>query len=292
MRWWREGRMDCWMESFADYDHMSDWLAQYLHAWARHNIFFGVSCAAAKMERYLRCGSTVCGSVDTRQGTTALQMQRVLLQGGRLTLAVVNDTLVYRFPHGHPDPPKRGALNTHFLDAAVLQEQFFPSLQPATPQVGMVLLPISHIYRTESLFFPAFLNRLARFLDALPAAYAYAVELHNREYLLPEYFDRLCERHVAHVVNQSPTMPTVLEQIQLPRVLSGKSAVVRVNAPMDAEVQLGIVEAVRRCIDARKALSIYFGDQTESSVSVSLMTLMEKLNPDLARLSIIKKQAA
>lgn len=280
------------MESSADHDHMSDWLAQYLHAWARHNIYFGVSCAPAKMERYLRCGSTVCGNVDTRQGTTALQMQRPLSQGCRLTLAVVNDSLVYRFPHGHPDPLKRGAVNTHFLNPAVLQEQFFPCIRPVAPQIEMVLLPISHIYRTESLSFPALLNRLACFLDALPAAYAYAVELHNREYLLPEYFDRLCERRVVHVINQSPAMPTVLDQIQLPRVLSGKSAVVRVNAPMDAEVQLGIVEAVRRCIDARKALSIYFGDQTERSESVSLMTLMERLNPDLARLSIIKKQAA
>jgi hypothetical protein len=280
------------MESFADRDHMSDWLAQYLHAWARHNIFFGVSCAQAKMESYLRCGSTVCGNVDTRQGTTALQMQRPLWQGCRLALAVANDSLVYRFPHGHPDPLKRGALNTHFLDAAVLQEHFFPSLQPVAPQVGMVLLPVSHIYRTESLSFPVFLDRLACFLDALPPAYAYAVELHNGEYLLPEYFDRLCERRVAHVINQSPAMPAVLDQVQLPRVLSGKSAVVRVNTPEDADVQLGILEAVRRCIDARKVLSVYFGDQTESSASVSLMTLMERLNPDLARLSIIKKQAA
>jgi hypothetical protein len=183
-------------------------------------------------------------------------------------------------------------VNGHFLDAALLQEQLLPCMQDLGQRVNMVLLPVQHIYRTENVSFAAFMDRLARFLDVMPHTCRYAVAMCNREYLLPEYFACLRERNVAHVLNTSPAMPSVLDQVQLPHALTTDVAIVRTVLDITPELQLGIVETIRRCIDERRALYINIDEDEERSMLSSLAVLMEMLNPDLARLSPIKQKAA
>ena len=45
----------------------------------------------------------------------------------------------------------------------------------------------------------AFLDRLERFLAALPRGWPYAVEIRNKEFLGTEYFRLLARHNVAHV---------------------------------------------------------------------------------------------
>jgi hypothetical protein len=61
-----------------------------------------------------------------------------------------------------------------------------------------------------------FVADLDRFLGQLPKSWPYAVEMRNRFWLRPEYFDCLARHQVAHVFNSWEAMPSVSEQIALP----------------------------------------------------------------------------
>jgi uncharacterized protein YecE (DUF72 family) len=61
-----------------------------------------------------------------------------------------------------------------------------------------------------------FLAALDPFLSRLPEGFRYAVEVRNREYLQPRYFDTLRARCVAHVLNSWTRMPPLADQASLP----------------------------------------------------------------------------
>ncbi len=268
-------------------------LVPYLRAWARHGVYFGLSGAWRTLARLAGVFNTAC--IDTGPPTlpTLLQMKQHIPPEFYLSCVLLNESMIYRFPHRHPDPAKRGTVNAHFLNPGPVREHLDLLGQPGAPHARILLLPVDHIYRTEGLGAAIFLETLARFLDGLPTNYRYAVELHNREYLLPDYFHVLCERNIAHVLNTCATTPTILEQIQLPHVLTTDVVIMRTASHIHAETLLGIKETVRRCIGERKSLYAYIDDETGNCSSLaSLGGLLEMLNPDLAKLSPIKKKAA
>lgn len=58
-----------------------------------------------------------------------------------------------------------------------------------------------------------FVADLDRFLEQLPNGWPYSVELHNRNWLRPEYFDCLARHQVTHVFNSWEAIPSVQEQL-------------------------------------------------------------------------------
>jgi hypothetical protein len=61
-----------------------------------------------------------------------------------------------------------------------------------------------------------FIADLDKFLGALPKGWPYGVEMRNRNWLKPEYFECLARHQVAHVYNSWEAMPSVGEQMALP----------------------------------------------------------------------------
>ena len=61
---------------------------------------------------------------------------------------------------------------------------------------------------------------------------------------------------------------------------------------MAAEVRLGIPEAVRRCLEEKKTLYIDLHDRPAGPAPLSLLAMMAMLDPDLAKLSPLRKRAA
>jgi hypothetical protein len=273
-------------------DTIREELVQYLRAWARHGVYFGTSCTWRMLEQHVSIFNTMCVDTGPQTLSALLQMRQRIPPGFHLSCVLLNESMTYRYPHRHPDPAKRGILNTHFLNAGPVQEHLDPLEQPGAPRVH-VLLPIDHVYRTEGVSSTAFLDLLARFLDGLSPHHRYAIEIHNREYLPPEYFDVLRDRNITHVLNTCTTMPTVLEQVQLPHVFTTDTVIVRAALRSNAETVLGIKETVRRCINERRSLHVYIDDGVgDSCAPASIARLMKMMNSDLARLSPIKKLAA
>jgi hypothetical protein len=260
-----------------------EWLVPHLRAWARHDIHFGVSCTQHRLHRYTTVLRTAC--VDgIPAGATDLSEE------SDLVVAASCDMMWYRYPHRHHDAAKRGERNPEFLQAAALHDQVLPMIRTTRPDVRMIVLPVAPIYATEHVSGAAFLTLLDRCLAELPTDYRYAVEISNPQYLLPGYFDCLSRHHVTHVLHDCAPAAGLLEQIQLPRVLTTETVVVRTEATPEPETQLGIIETIRRCIDGKKTLYLYLHDSGD--VLASLAGLMDLLDPDLAKLSPLRSKAA
>ena len=142
-------------------------------------------------------------------------------------LKVPEPITVSRWPGHARYGTRAGQPNEHFLDAALFERAFAQPLEPYRRQVAVFIFEFGIFSRTD---FPSpadFLGRLEGFLRALPGGWRYAVEIRNKEYLVPDYFAVLARYNVAHVFNAWTRMPPLAEQIALPGAFTADFAVVR-----------------------------------------------------------------
>jgi uncharacterized protein YecE (DUF72 family) len=131
-----------------------------------------------------------------------------------------------------PDRPRygreRGMKNPLFLDAAyAAQEVVGPYVEGLGEKGGALLFQ----FAPQDLGSPeGFAAELHAFLRALPRGPLYAVELRNRELLIPRYAQALADAGAVHCVNAHPRMPDVLTQARLagpPGESHGRALVLR-----------------------------------------------------------------
>jgi len=257
-------------------------LRLHLRAWARHRIHFGI---AAPQSRLPLC-STLFSSACT--GVTAPGRLTAVPGGMDVAVTVSDDALVYRFPYGHQDPRRRGKLNPRFLEPDGVRR----SLRALKGRVSAVMLPVPFIYRTEELSPEQFASCFDRFLAALPDGPYIAPVLQNGEFLQPDYFALLARHGAVHVISEGPLMPPLLEQVQIPSVFTAGRVIVRTAASRDPLWQLGLTEAIRRCLGENRELFVYCSEGEDVSVEMALMQLMDLLKPDLAKRSPLRRRAA
>jgi hypothetical protein len=103
---------------------------------------------------------------------------------------------------------------TIYLNPRLAGDQGFAGRQPpaAYPLVG-VGNGVSSCARSN---FSSRHSASDSFLGALPRTFRYAIEVRNREYLQPRYFDCLGQHRAAHVLNAWTKMPVLSEQIAMP----------------------------------------------------------------------------
>jgi hypothetical protein len=216
-----------------------DWLSEYIKAWSRHGIHFG----------------------------TAIKHLNILIPPNDPAPIIVNDeSLIYRFPYSYRTRAKRGELNYWFLEPTSILR-----VLDGLPEGMLIVLPIPEIWRTEGLTLNEFVENLDNFLPTLPSSYRYAIQLHNRNYLLPDYFECLRRHSVAHVMDGSSDYPVFTTDFGM---------------MLCAESHLMIVHAVRCAIEEKKKLFAYAENSTK------LSHLMKLLNNDLKKLSPIKRSVA
>lgn len=109
-----------------------------------------------------------------------------------------------------------GKANEHFLDADLFKKAFLSQCEAVQEKIGVLIFEFSHFYPKDFPQGRDFMNALDAFLTQLPPSYAYAVEVRNKNFLQPEYFDMLSSHGVAHVYNSWTRMPELGEQIALP----------------------------------------------------------------------------
>jgi uncharacterized protein YecE (DUF72 family) len=142
-------------------------------------------------------------------------------------LKVPEPITVSRWP-GHARYGRHaGEPNEHFLDAALFEHAFTRALEPHRRQVAVLIFEFGAFSRADFASPADFPGRLEGFLGALPGGWRYAVEIRNKEYLVPAYFAVLARHNVAHVFNAWTRMPTVADQMGLPGAFTADFAVVR-----------------------------------------------------------------
>ena len=306
------GRLRASVEAFRGH------LLPYLQAWERHGVHIGmVSWEAAHwigalygrwyasrtefmrgaLQEYAACFRTACVEIGPSGGhevPALLHLESQVPAGFAFTAVVADETLMYRFPYGHPDRAKRGERNAAFLTPSAFDERVLPVLELLGRRVAAVVLRIARIYRTERYPFAAFLRQLDGLLGALPHTYRYAVDVDNPEYLLPAYFDCLRSHGAAHVIRsrQEQEGEKLLGEVEHPGVLTGRCAVMHCPAAWSEETVLALVGAVRRCCDEKRELYLYMQDGQDPRAPQFVMRMMEAMNPELARLSPIRRKAA
>ena len=121
-----------------------------------------------------------------------------------------------RFPNLDRFGDLAGKANENFLNAELFAKSFLQPCESVRSQVGLLMFEFSRFYSTDYQRGRDFVADLDRFLGQLPKGWPYGVELRNRNWLRPEYFQCLSQHQVAHVFNSWEAMPPVDQQMALP----------------------------------------------------------------------------
>ena len=135
----------------------------------------------------------------------------------RFTLKVSDKVTIKNYPDLKQFGEMRGQANPLFLKSGLFKLGFLRHLEVIRPKVGMLLFEFSHFHPRDFAQGRDFIAALDAFFDEAPEGWQYGVEVRNRNFLHPEYFEMLRRHGVAHVYNQWTQMPPVTEQLgQLP----------------------------------------------------------------------------
>jgi Protein of unknown function DUF72 len=286
---------------------LHEWTAHQVRAWGRHGIRFGYAGAgawngddlASVLQRSAAyCTTTLIDPCDLNCHPAVLtNVRETLPEDFRCVVAAESDVTTYRFPHRHPDREKRGQVNARFLDPEAFREETLPRFRAFLRSGDIVLLRFAPIFPGEGLALSSLLSMLRKFCGALSDGYHYAFEFTTQRYLLPDYFACLAEYRVAHVLRDLGPGWSILDQALLPGAFPAGYAVLRCGPDIRAlsnGLGLGVIEAVRRSIDT--GISLYAHVEVppagESAAELFFSDLLDMMNPDLAKLSPIRRKAA
>ena len=197
----------------------------------------------------------------------------------RFALKVPEEVTVETFPRHARYGPRAGLRNESYLNGDALAALFLEPLAPHRERIATLIFE----FGTRGASPREFVAQLDPFLSGLPEGFRYAVEVRNREYLRPPYFDCLRARGIAHVLNAWNKMPALGHQIALPGSITADFTVVRALLregrsyedavakfqPYDKvtdenpEARDALREVIRRMRDERKAAYIFVNNRLE-----------------------------
>jgi uncharacterized protein YecE (DUF72 family) len=96
-------------------------------------------------------------------------------------------------------------------DAAAELKEFLSVMDLLGEKLGPLLFQFPYFNKKAFAKPEDFLARLIPFLDTLPTGYRFAVEIRNKNFLLPEYVEALRKRKLAMTLVDHPWMPFVTE---------------------------------------------------------------------------------
>lgn len=129
---------------------------------------------------------------------------------------VTDAITIKRFPNLERFGDLAGKPNENFLNPELFNKGFLAPCASVRPNVGLLMFEFSRFWPFDYEHGRDFVGDLDRFLGQLPRGWPYGVELRNRTWLRPEYFECLARHNVAHVFNSWEAMPPVSEQMALP----------------------------------------------------------------------------
>lgn len=140
---------------------------------------------------------------------------------------------------------KAGKPNPNFLNAAIFQDQVLAPYnnKELAPHCGPFVFQFQAFGSDLTAPPERFLSKLERFFELLPAGFHYAVEIRNRELLVPDYFRLLNRFQVTHCFNHWTSMPPLVEQMSRAAESGGLSApfyVARVLTPLGVSYEQAV----------------------------------------------------
>jgi uncharacterized protein YecE (DUF72 family) len=134
----------------------------------------------------------------------------------RFGFKVTDAITLKKFPNLDRFGQLAGKPNQNFLNAGLFAQAFLRSCESIRSKVGLLMFEFSRFWPSDYEHGRDFIADLDKFLAQLPKGWPYGVELRNRNWLKPEYFECLARHQVTHVFNSWEAMPPVNEQMALP----------------------------------------------------------------------------
>lgn len=187
---------------------------------------FEATCIA----EYAQTFPIVCGDFSFYQFPSNDYWQRLFHatpETFRFALKVPETITVKRFPSHARYGQRAGAQNESFLDADLLVRLFLRPLSAYGEKAALLIFEFGAFSKADFESVRGFVESLDRFLARLPRQCRYAVEIRNREYLQPVYFECLHHHQVAHVFNAWTRMPELSAQIRIPHAVTADFTVTR-----------------------------------------------------------------
>jgi uncharacterized protein YecE (DUF72 family) len=129
---------------------------------------------------------------------------------------VTDAITIKKFPRLDRFGDLAGKPNENFLNADLFAQAFLKPCEPVRHAIGLLMFEFSRFWPTDYEHGRDFIADLDKFFGQLPTGWPYGVELRNRYWLKPQYFECLARHNVAHVFNSWDAMPSVGEQMALP----------------------------------------------------------------------------
>jgi len=129
---------------------------------------------------------------------------------------VTDAVTIKRFPNLDRFGARAGQSNPDFLNADLFATAFLKPCESIREKLGVLMFEFSRFWPSDYGHGREFVNDLDTFFERLPRGWPYAVEMRNRSWLRPEYFDCLTRHRITHVFNSWDAMPPVSEQMALP----------------------------------------------------------------------------
>lgn len=172
---------------------------------------FEAECLAEYVETF----PIVCGDFSFYQFPSPDYWHRLFTSAPRALqfgFKVPEEITVKTWPSHARYGARGGRANENFLDPKLFELAFLRPLEEYRERAAVLIFEFGTFSKREYESSEPFTEELQRFLAALPEGWRYAVEIRNREYLAPGYFDALRRRNVAHVFNSWTRMPDLSTQ--------------------------------------------------------------------------------
>ena len=133
----------------------------------------------------------------------------------RFGFKVTDAVTLKKFPNLPRFGERAGQANRDFLNADLFASAFLKPCEAIRSKVGVLMFEFSRFYLSDYQHGQDFVADLDGFLRKLPGGWPYAIELRNKHWLQPDYFQCLARHKIAHVFNSWDAMPPVSEQLAL-----------------------------------------------------------------------------
>jgi uncharacterized protein YecE (DUF72 family) len=160
-----------------------------------------------------------------------------LPSGFKTCCKVWEELTIYRFPKQYRYREMKDKRNPHFLNSRIFINSIIkPHEKVFKDHTGPFIFEFQYIKQNDKTV-AVFAKELDKFFSALPVDFQYSVEIRNKNFLQPEYFDVLRKHNVAHVLNQWSYMPSISKQLKKNDAITADFFVSRILTPSGMSYQ-------------------------------------------------------
>lgn len=170
------------------------------------------------LEEYAQIFPTVCvdaGFYRFPNEQYIAKLARQVPEDFQFSFKVTDEITVKQFPNLPRHGERAEQENKNFLNAGLFVNEFLGPISPYRKKIGVLMFQFSQFYPRDFERGREFIALLDEFLGKLPHGWRYGVEIRNKGFLKPDYFETLTSHNVAHVFNSWSRVPDVTEQMAM-----------------------------------------------------------------------------